>query len=737
MAVIGSLTVKLGLVTMEWDKATEKAKKQAKDLQAAMSNLGVDLSKLQMLFRNLGGAAGLSVAGVTAMSHAIMEMAGQVNDLADAYDLSVGRVLQFQKAIMLAGGKAEDANTILGTLFTRISSAQEGNDAVIAQFEALGISFEELKQSTPDQLLRRVYEGLNGIGNTFERVKAVRELLGKAGLGKNLQEVTDTLSKSTAEFDRHAASLKKWDDMGDALALTFKNLQLAFADLFAPFTTKGIISVEQFKAAMIALGSALVVNGIFRLVAAFKALNVALKEGVALSVAISGASGIKGAVTAAAAIAAYIATLKGLESPDGEGASVEGQITGPPLGGKPEGIGGVGGGRAAATAKAQLDYQKQLLAIAKQRNEYQLNYLNGSQDELQIVESYLKFQEELAKAQFDRAQESQKEGLSKAQIALIEEKYALAVKKATQEEEARNALINARRDAALAGFTQETQFIAERNKLIESGLKIELDSRNMSEYELERNKELLNIQGRILLVEQERERIRQSGLSPTSPEYVNEMERLRQAEEAITRQGQLSLERIRLNQQEIKNFTDGWEKAWREFARSAENYGKVAESAFSSITDNMSRAISNFVQTGKLSFKDFARSIIQDLIRIQMTAQANTLFKAARSLFSFASPEALALKAGIAPLAEGGPASANTPYLVGERGPELFMPSTAGTVVPNNKLGGMGTTTNVTNYNIQAIDVKSFEERILGSAKAVWAANTYASKGIAMAGGRA
>ena len=106
MAVIGSLTVKLGLVTMEWDKATDRAKKQAKDLQAAMSNLGVDLSKLQMLFRNLGGAAGLSVAGVTAMSHAIMEMAGQVNDLADAYDLSVGRVLQFQKAIMLAGGKA-------------------------------------------------------------------------------------------------------------------------------------------------------------------------------------------------------------------------------------------------------------------------------------------------------------------------------------------------------------------------------------------------------------------------------------------------------------------------------------------------------------------------------------------------------------------------------------------------------------------------------------------------------
>ena len=740
MAVIGSLTVKLGLVTLEWDKATERAKKQARDLQIAMSGLGVDVSKLQVLFRAIGGTLGLSVAGVTAMSRSIMQMAGQVNDLADAYDLSVGKILQFQKAIMLAGGKADDANTILGTLFTRISSAQEGNDSAIAQFEALGISFEELKRSTPEQLLRRVYEGLNGIGNTFERVKAVRELLGKAGLGKNLQEVTDTLAKSTEEFDRHAASLKKWDDMGDALALTFKNLQLAFADLFAPFTTKGIISVEQFKAAMIALGSALVVNGIFRLVTAFKALNAELKKGVALSVAISGSSGIKGAVTAAAAIAAYLATLKGLESPDGEGAEFKGVITGLPPQAEPAGIGGASGGRAAATARAQLNYQKEMLRIAEQRNLYQLRYLNGSQDELQIVESQLKYKEDIAKAELDRAQELQKEGLSRAQIALAEERYTNAVKKAELEEKARNDLINARRDVALASYSQETRFIAERNQLLESGLKIELDSRYMSDYEFERSKELLNLQSQLLVIEQERRRLQSSGMSTLSPEYVGEMERLKNAEEAAKRMSVLRLERMRQNEEEIKNFTDGWEKAWREFSRNAENYGKVAESAFTSITDNISKAITNFVQTGKLSFKDFARSIIQDLIRIQLTAQANRVLGLIKSSFA---PTYSAGSAGgidfsyIPQRADGGSVAANMPYLIGERGPELFMPTTAGTVIPNNKLGAMGATTNVTNNYIQAIDTKSFEERLLGSANAVWAANAYANKSLATNGGRA
>jgi hypothetical protein len=38
----------------------------------------------------------------------------------------------------------------------------------------------------------------------------------------------------------------------------------------------------------------------------------------------------------------------------------------------------------------------------------------------------------------------------------------------------------------------------------------------------------------------------------------------------------------------------------------------------------------------------------------------------------------------------GGPVSMNTPYVVGEQGMELFVPRTAGTVVPNHALSGGG-----------------------------------------------
>ncbi len=43
-----------------------------------------------------------------------------------------------------------------------------------------------------------------------------------------------------------------------------------------------------------------------------------------------------------------------------------------------------------------------------------------------------------------------------------------------------------------------------------------------------------------------------------------------------------------------------------------------------------------------------------------------------------------------APRAMGGPVTAGTPYLVGEKGPEIVVPGRSGTVIPNNRIGGVG-----------------------------------------------
>ena len=164
---------------------------------------------------------------------------------------------------------------------------------------------------------------------------------------------------------------------------------------------------------------------------------------------------------------------------------------------------------------------------------------------------------------------------------------------------------------------------------------------------------------------------------------------------------------------------------------------QLAQTAFESVMGNMSQALDNFVKTGKLNFKDFTRSIIQDLIAIQLKAQANRLLSGLFSALSFSSSAmpGEGLAAGYAK-ADGGPVSGNNAYLVGERGPEIFMPPGSGTIIPNHALSMGGGTTNVTNNYISAIDTKSFEDRLLGSSNTIWAANAYANKSLAVSRGR-
>jgi phage-related minor tail protein len=167
---------------------------------------------------------------------------------------------------------------------------------------------------------------------------------------------------------------------------------------------------------------------------------------------------------------------------------------------------------------------------------------------------------------------------------------------------------------------------------------------------------------------------------------------------------------------------------------SAQRTQQVFDTVFGSLTS----AIDNFVKTGKLSMKDLARDTIQSLIAIQMKAASLRFLNFAFSSFGGgATPYQPAAVMGMPGFANGGDPPVGRPSIVGERGPEIFVPRTAGTIIPNHALGGMGATTNVTNNYINAIDTKSFEDRLLGSSNAIWAANQYANKSLAVNRGRA
>jgi len=128
----------------------------------------------------------------------------------------------------------------------------------------------------------------------------------------------------------------------------------------------------------------------------------------------------------------------------------------------------------------------------------------------------------------------------------------------------------------------------------------------------------------------------------------------------------------------------------------------TAESGFKSMFDSIVSGTFN----AKNAFSSMASSILSTIANM-LSSQAINSFV---SLLGGAITGALGGGAGgLDPSAgygwgraKGGPVGAGKSYLVGERGPELFMPGSSGTIIPNNQLGGAGN--NVTfqnNINIQ------------------------------------
>ena len=112
--------------------------------------------------------------------------------------------------------------------------------------------------------------------------------------------------------------------------------------------------------------------------------------------------------------------------------------------------------------------------------------------------------------------------------------------------------------------------------------------------------------------------------------------------------------------------------------------------------------------------------IANQLIRIFVIEQAINAIKTFLTPFSAATPlgagggtvgkfGTLGPNYGIPQRAKGGPVSSGQTYMVGERGPELFVPGRSGTIVANDKMGG-GSTNVVVNVDASGSKVEGDEQ---------------------------
>jgi lambda family phage tail tape measure protein len=166
---------------------------------------------------------------------------------------------------------------------------------------------------------------------------------------------------------------------------------------------------------------------------------------------------------------------------------------------------------------------------------------------------------------------------------------------------------------------------------------------------------------------------------------------------------------------EQDSFASGWANAGEKFRNNIKTDAEYAAQQLSNFTKGFEDAFVKFVQTGKLSFKDLANSMIADFARIQAQRLLTSFmgggggggfFGSIGKIFGFAN---------------GGMPPVGVPSLVGERGPELFVPQNAGKIIPNHKLGlgGQSVINNTTevSYNIQAVDSASFQQLVASDPK--------------------
>jgi lambda family phage tail tape measure protein len=221
--------------------------------------------------------------------------------------------------------------------------------------------------------------------------------------------------------------------------------------------------------------------------------------------------------------------------------------------------------------------------------------------------------------------------------------------------------------------------------------------------------------------------------------------------EAVKKLGQEYAELARVQETSAieaqRTFSYGWNQAFKQYAEDAENYATMAGDMFQAVTGAMTTAIDNFVESGKFSFKDFATSIIKDLIKIELKMQAMQLFRMGVGAITGALGGGIggATVSGIGTTVGGAGAMAfpvaanggviNSPTIVGERGAELFIPGRSGTVIPNNNLsdmmGGGGITYNGTVIqNMQAIDTQSGLQFLAKNKMNIYALNQSASRSM-------
>ena len=171
------------------------------------------------------------------------------------------------------------------------------------------------------------------------------------------------------------------------------------------------------------------------------------------------------------------------------------------------------------------------------------------------------------------------------------------------------------------------------------------------------------------------------------------------------------------NSQHALAMADNIRKINEEIANAKEKQEEFATGLSDTIEDSIMR-----MTQGLMSFKDVVKSIFRqvasEMIRYNIARPlASSLSSIVTNMFGGAITGTSGVN--VPPRANGGNVNAGQPYMVGERGAELFVPKSSGDIVPNNQIGG-STVINVTySPQVNALDPRTAGQVIFENAPTI------------------
>jgi lambda family phage tail tape measure protein len=689
--MLGRLGVVLGLDSAEFVMGIDRAGKKLEQFAAKADEYGK-----------------YAATAFTVLSIAAIKYADDIAEVADANNVTIDTVVKLRSALQDTGGDADKAGIMLSAFTKFIDSAANGSFEAQKTFQALGVSFKDIGTLSQEELLGKALRGLESIEDPITRNAKAMELFSKAAKGVAFdvfaQQMQTTSQATLEQVEAVKAGAETWGNFEKIV----RKLQLALVEALGPSlrAINSQMSEEMFpKLTLLNKVLNFIASNAFSAGQAIDALGAALQNmaGRSLIMQTYGESA-KGFAEMKKLNDEY---FKFLDNQRKAQEQFDRELSGVKQGGSGRGMLGYEGfGKTPISRETTVGVDsKQQAALAKMAKEIK----DRQEYHNKLIDENIKKNQELYDKEWD------------------------ALTKKTQKLEDIQKL----QDAAYMAISRQQSLRSAQLDYDREILLLNTQNKDLHSYELKYAQDILSIRAMFL----------QNEKNINENDQLNDVyKKQRIEEEIVLRDKSIAQAREVLDiakQESEGSFQKGFGKGFDEFVRNMPNQLELGRQSFNSLVGSMDAALENFVRNGKFNFADFTRSVIQNMILMQARANMMSIMKGFWSALGGGTPSVdlgygggSAGAVGISGFANGGSPPVGMASLVGERGPELFVPRTAGTIIPNNQLANAMVGGQTVNYNgpyianMSAIDTQSGAQFLAKNKQAVWATYQSANRSI-------